>query len=251
LRIEYDPSRRPLIAISDAHLFPEPLPHPGREKLLAFLAGLAGIPAGRLWIAGDLFDFWFEYGGSGPPGHERILEALRLLSSSGWDLMFMPGNHDWWVGRGFSAATGAEIVRSRWARVGPEEPGALIAHGDGLGRGDWGYRLLLRPLIRSRVSEAVFALLPRRAGASLAGAASGTSRRVLRRQVERIPAHLSSWASGMLSGGCSTVVTGHTHVASRTPMAGGVHISLGDWLRTFTYASTCPGGGLRLFVFGG
>lgn len=66
MRIEYDPSRRPLIAISDAHLFPEPVPHPGREKLLAFLAGLADIPAGRLWIAGDLFDFWFEYGGSRP-----------------------------------------------------------------------------------------------------------------------------------------------------------------------------------------
>jgi UDP-2,3-diacylglucosamine hydrolase len=248
--IEHDPSRRPLIAISDAHLFPEPVPHPGREKLLAFLAGLADMTPGGLWIAGDLFDFWFEYEGSPPAGHERVLEALRLLSSAGWDLKFIPGNHDWWVGRGFSSATGAEIVRSRWAPVGPEEPRALIAHGDGLGGGDWGYRLLLRPLIRSRVSETLFSLLPRRAGAALAGAASGTSRRVLRRQVERIPGHLSAWASGMLSDGCSTVVTGHTHVASCTPLAGGVHISLGDWLRTFTYASTSPGGGLRLFAFG-
>lgn len=230
-----------LVVISDAHLFPGDRPHPGRERLVSFLGGLASTDPATLVVAGDLFDFWFEYRNAVPAGFCRILASLEALSEKGWEVVFMPGNHDWWVGRRFVEATGARIERERELVLHRGGMSIVIAHGDGLGRGDPGYRLLLRPVVRSRVSTALFSLLHPDFGAVLAGAASGTSRRILRRQAERMPAGLLEWVRGRIAGGAGLVITGHTHIASVTPMPGGSHISLGDWLRTFTYAEVSGG----------
>jgi len=230
-----------LVVISDAHLFPGDRPHPGRERLISFLDGLASSGPATLVVAGDLFDFWFEYRNAVPAGFCRVLASLEALSGKGWEVVFMPGNHDWWVGRRFEEATGARIARERQLVL---ERGGLrivIAHGDGLGRGDPGYRLLLRPVVRSRVSTALFSLLHPDLGAMLAGAASGTSRRILRKQAEQMPAGLLDWVRGRIAEGAGLVITGHTHIASETPMPGGAHISLGDWLKTFTYAEVSGG----------
>lgn len=226
----------------DVHLIPEPLPHPGREAFLGFLEGLAGEEPGELWLTGDLFDFWFEYRSAMPAGHERVLRALSILAGAGWRTVFLPGNHDWWVGGHFERATGARIVRSPFVRTECFGIRTVIAHGDGLGGGDFGYRLLLRPVLRARLSSLLFRMLHPDIGAAIAGLASGTSRRILRKEILEIPPGLSEWVSGMISGGAGTVVTSHIHTARIEPVGGGLHISTGDWITTFTCARIGPGG---------
>lgn len=226
-------SRR-LVFLSDAHLFPSPRPHPGRARLLRYLHSLRASAPGDLWIAGDLFDYWFEHGRTYPGGHEDILSALKDLSGAGWKVFFLPGNHDWWVGGEFARATGAAVVRERVVILESDGLRVLLAHGDGLGRGDAGYRLLLRPLLRNPVSTALFSLLPPGLGAFLARAASGTSRRILRRQAEEMPTGLGRWAADRIAEGFDLVITGHTHLAAEIPSGRGLHISLGDWLKSFT-----------------
>lgn len=229
------------VFFSDAHLFPVPKPHPGRDRLRVFLRSLRDGEPGDLWIAGDLFDYWFESRGRAPSGHEEVLSALRSLADSGWRIRFLPGNHDWWVGPRFEEASGAAVVRLRTVRLEYGGLKVLLAHGDGLGGGDLGYRLLLRPILRNPLSIALFSLLPPGLAEALAGSVSGTSRRILRRQAEAMPARLARWAAAAIEDGHDVVLTGHTHLAASVPSRGGVHISLGDWLGSFTWAEI--GGG--------
>ena len=237
--------------LSDAHLFPRPEPHPGREPLLAFLRQLAGTEAGALWILGDLFDFWFEFGGSPPAGHRDILDSLLALTDAGWTGRIIPGNHDHWLGDGFARATGFEIIPDR-SLVRIAGKGAFLAHGDALGRGDIGYRLILRPLVRARVSRLLFGLLGAPFGLALARLASGTSRRILRRELEELPPGLVEWVDSELRSreDLDVIMTGHAHVPLLRNTGHGIHVSLGDWLMSFTYAILDESGGrLRLHRF--
>lgn len=225
-----------LFLAGDVHLDPEPAPHPGREAFLRFLRLLSGREPGTLCITGDLFDYWFEYRRFSPAGHERVLDALRRLSEAGWRLDFLPGNHDWWVGAHFSRATGAAVLREVPVEYRPGGLRVLAAHGDGLGGGDFGYRRILRPVLRSGISIAMFSLLHPDLAAAFARATSGTSRTVLRRRLDRLPRGLVSWADGMLSAGASAVVTGHAHIAACRGSGNGSHISLGDWITDPSWA---------------
>lgn len=227
--------------LSDAHLFPEPEDHPGRDRLVAFLKALyREKDPGELWILGDLFDFWFEYGSVIPAGHERVLAALGELSGSGWGVHFLPGNHDFWVGRHFSLATGAEIHSRRTVELAAGGMRLLLAHGDGLGPGDLGYRML-KPVLRSPLSMFLFRILHPDLGTLLARMFSDTSRRILRRDLDSIPEGLGYWVDGMLDMGYDAVITGHTHLDSVIRKDKGMHVSLGDWLTRFTYCLLADG----------
>ena len=221
--------------IADAHLFPPPAEHPGRERLLDFLGSLLEGEPAALWILGDLFDFWFEYRSVAPAGHWRVLSALRALTDAGWNVRALPGNHDSWLGGSFEEATGARVLPERIARAELAGRRAVLAHGDGLGPGDIGYRFLLRPVLRARLSAFLFGLLHPDLGRGLARLFSGTSRRILRRSVEELPPGLARWAEGELDS-AELVVTAHTHVPVIRSLPGGIHLSLGDWIRSFSWA---------------
>lgn len=235
--------------LADAHLFPEPAEHPGRVRLLGFLSELLAGEPGTLWILGDLFDFWFEYRSVAPAGHWRVLSALRALSENGWKVHALPGNHDSWLGVQFEAAAGADVLTDRVLRAELAGRPAVLTHADGLGGGDLGYRLLLRPVLRSRLSALLFGLLHPDLGSGLAGLFSGTSRRILRRSVEELPPGLADWAERQL-GSADLVVTAHTHVPLLRRLPGGIHLSLGDWIRSFSWARV-DGEGVYLFCDGG
>ncbi|OPL17839.1 MAG: hypothetical protein AVO35_08140 [Candidatus Aegiribacteria sp. MLS_C] len=227
--------------LSDAHLFPEPEEHPGRDRLVSFLKELAGADdPGEFWILGDLFDFWFEYRSVVPAGHERVLAALGELSRAGWNVHFLPGNHDFWVGRHFAAATGAEIHAERTVELTAGGMRLLLAHGDGLGPGDLGYRML-RPVLRSPLGMFLFRVLHPDLGTLLARKFSDTSRRILRRDLDSIPPGLGYWVDGMLGRGYDAVITGHTHLDAVIRKDRGIHVSLGDWLTRFTYCLLADG----------
>jgi|GEM_PF-4077956 len=110
----------------------------------------------------------------------------------------------------------------------------LLAHGDGLGRGDIGYRLI-RPLLRSRTGAALFRTIHPTPGTFLARKFSDTSKRILRRHMDRIPPGLERWAGERLEDGYDIVMTGHTHLDTVRKLEKGIYVSLGDWLTRFTY----------------
>ncbi len=221
--------------LSDVHLFPEPDPHPGRETFISFLTYLhqTGNP-GELWILGDLFDFWFEYRTVIPSGYERCISSIRKLTDTGWQFHFIPGNHDFWVGEHFIEATGAIVHPDKYLIQNFDGKEVLLTHGDGLGSGDFGYKLM-KPVLRSGISKFMFGLLHPDVGSFLAQRFSDTSKRILRSNVDRIPDGMQKWMSSMFDEGIDIIIAGHTHLDTVIRSNKSMYVSLGDWLSRFTF----------------
>ena len=86
---------RPVLAVSDVHLG-----RATRERSAAFRAFLsyAREAASGLLLAGDIFDFYFEWRSVVMAEHVRVLAALADVVEAGVPVWFLGGNHDSWVG---------------------------------------------------------------------------------------------------------------------------------------------------------
>ena len=99
--------------ISDAHFGGDAtdIEDEKERKFFSFLHYLQG-KAEVLYIIGDLFDFWFEYRSAVPNRYFRILKVLSDVKESGTRIVFIPGNHDVWVGPYLEREIGFEVKPS-------------------------------------------------------------------------------------------------------------------------------------------
>lgn len=217
----------------------------------AFLAWLehCGSRASRVILNGDVFDFWFEYGSVVPRGHTRVLGALAALVDGGVPVLLMGGNHDWWGGDYLTGELGLEFLQEPTV-LNLAGRRTLLAHGDGLGSGDFGYRVL-KAVLRGRLTRFAFRWLHPDLGAWVA------------RKVSKTPFHpsgptpkqlarskfLEAWAAEQLSLSpeLDQVILGHTHVpVSKELFPGRHYVNTGDWLLNRSYAVLVPGEPPRL-----
>lgn len=92
-----------------------------------------------LFLMGDLFDFWHEWKYVVPKGYIRVLGKIAELKDSGIDIYFFVGNHDLWMKNYFEVELGIPVFfKKRYYEVNGKK--LLLAHGDGLGPGDKGYK---------------------------------------------------------------------------------------------------------------
>jgi UDP-2,3-diacylglucosamine hydrolase len=154
---------KPDFIVSDIHL--GAVPDSTERRFVSFLEQV-GAEAGTLLIAGDLFDFWFEYGEVIPGRHFRTLAALASLVDAGMPVTMAGGTHDACGGRFLTEHVGiAYHIDPFHIDLGGRR--ALVAHGDGLGRGDFKYRAL-KAVIRSRAAIGAFRVLHPELGLRLA-----------------------------------------------------------------------------------
>lgn len=235
--------------LSDAHLGAESsTAEAAREtRLHGFLNSLHGR-AKRLFIVGDLFDFWFEYRTAIPRRHFPTLAALDRLRASGTAITWLTGNHDFWLGRfpaeelGIATRDGALSLELQGRRI-------WIHHGDGLVGGDLGYRILKR-VIRSPVSIALYGLLHPDLGIPLAHRVSRWSRRSRGERPLEAERLWREIALPRFAEGYDAVLVGHFHHAYQRREAGREFLLLGDWIDRFTYV-VLEDGKLRLETWAG
>lgn len=142
--------------ISDAHLGLYPTENSReREKILVNWLDSIKTEIAELFLVGDIFDFWHEYKRVVPRGFTRFLGKLAEIADSGAKIHFFTGNHDIWVYDYLPKEIGMEIYREYIVR---EINGLklLIGHGDGLGKGDAGYKLL-KGIFTNRILQWMFA----------------------------------------------------------------------------------------------
>lgn len=94
-----------------------------------------------LFLLGDLFNFWFEYNTVVPKGYVRVLGKLAALKDSGMEIHFFVGNHDLWMKDYFKDELSIPVYHEPQEFIFGNKL-FLIGHGDGLGPGDYGYKLL-------------------------------------------------------------------------------------------------------------
>ena len=236
-------SEKPVYVVSDTHLGAVP-----RETERAFWRFLDHVAreASFLLINGDLFDFWFEYRSVILREHYRTAARLADVVDAGVRVAFVGGNHDAWAGSFLRDDVGIEVLD------GPVEMTlagrrTLVAHGDGLGKGDFKYRALRR-VIRHPVSVAAFRALHPDLGRRIAGAASTTEHKAdTGDQASRgRAAFIQGWAEEQIAERphIDLVLAGHAHVPAVVEVRPGrFYANSGDWIRSYTYLVLPPAGG--------
>lgn len=238
-------SSKPVFIVSDVHLGAVP---PETEQ--SFRRWLLHVKesGSRLIINGDLFDFWFEYDRVVLGEHVRVLALLAEIVETGIPVLIMGGNHDWWGGRFLTEHIGVDFHREP-IRMQVKGKSVLLAHGDGLGAGDWGYRCL-RLILRGRATRWLFRWLHPDLGARLADRASGTGRPRSAAANDDAArgrlAFLSAWASRQLAldRTLDIVATGHAHRPAVVEVEPGRHyVNSGDWVAHRSYVTLDESGG--------
>ncbi|MBR9989688.1 MAG: UDP-2,3-diacylglucosamine diphosphatase [Gemmatimonadetes bacterium] len=225
---------KPDYIVSDIHL--GAVPAETERHFVSFLEHV-GNDAGSLLIAGDLFDFWFEYGEVIPGRHFRTLAAIARLIDAGMPVTMAGGNHDAWGGRFLTEHVGI-VYHTDPFRIELGGRPALVAHGDGLGRGDFKYRAL-KAVIRSPVAIGAFRALHPELGLRLARAVSTTHAKSDEDlSAEGRAGFLGSWAAEQLDANpdLAWVVCGHSHLPVLHEHAPGrFYMNAGDWISHYTY----------------
>ena len=225
----------PAYVISDAHLgFAT---RDVERSLLDFLRHLRGR-AGALVINGDLFEFWFEWRHVMPRKSFRVLSVLADLRESGIPVLMVAGNHDCWGGEILRDDVGLDYRLGAWDG---ELAGwrTRIDHGDGLRLvEDRKYRML-RTVLRSPISIAMFRWLHPDLGAALASGSSNTSRNYQPRDGGAGLRHVAQQTLAR-PGAPELVVFAHSHVATLERLGAGVYANAGAWMDKPSFLRVSP-----------
>ena len=232
---------KPLFITSDVHLGVVPL---STERAFVSFLDHVATAGSELLIAGDLFDFWFEYGDVIPGAHFRTLAAISRIVDAGIPVTLAGGNHDAWGGRFLRDHLGVQFHPHPFEMTFPGGR-ALVAHGDGLGKGDLKYRML-KAVVRSKAAIWSFRALHPELGLKLARRVSSTDLKAEEgAQLAGRSAFLEAWAREQLAAdpGLRWVVCGHSHMPVLAEVEPGrFYCNAGDWLTHFTYIEVSPEG---------
>jgi UDP-2,3-diacylglucosamine hydrolase len=226
--------------ISDVHLGYGPREEDRKRearllKLLEQILSEAKVgEAAGLFLVGDLFDSWFDFGSVIPRRHVRSLAAIAHIAEH-VPVEYLMGNHDFGHRDFFQAELGVALHKGDIERN-LNGKRFYIAHGDGKAANDTGY-LILRKVLRSSLAQAAYKIIHPDLGIPFAEWVSGRSRAYTdERDALRKHDGLKVFAEKLLANGkADYVVMGHRHEAAIHALHGGTYINLGDWLRNYTY----------------
>lgn len=235
------PAGKKVYFASDFHLgIPNREASVARERRLCRWMDEIRKDAAMLYLVGDLFDVWFEYKNVVPKGHTRFLGKLAELRDSGLTIEAFTGNHDLWMRGYFEEELDISVHHAPIRR---EFNGKkfYIGHGDGLGPGDNGYKML-KMVLRNPASQWLYRRLHPDTGVGLAGWASrlGPKHTENKEEVFQGPdkEFLVQYCLEFLKGEkMDYFIFGHRHLALDYPLPDGArYINLGDWIRYNSYA---------------
>ncbi|MBC8485595.1 MAG: UDP-2,3-diacylglucosamine diphosphatase [Bacteroidetes bacterium] len=229
--------------ISDSH-FGVPTREKSSEREKLFIQWLDEVKADaqEIYIMGDLFEFWFEYKTVIPKGYARLLGKLAEITDSGIPVYFFRGNHDVWTFNYLTEELNIKIYPDTLLK---EINGKkfFLGHGDGLGKGDSGYKFI-KKVFRNKVNQWLFRWLHPDIGTAMGMFWSNRSRVANENTgIEKV----NIAGIERLTGYCLEVlekepdidyfIFGHIHKPEVVDLNGKAkYYSIGDWIKYFSYA---------------
>jgi UDP-2,3-diacylglucosamine hydrolase len=208
------------------------------NRLLGFLHG--AVPDTEfLVIAGDLFDFWFDYKTVIPRGFHRTLAALQEFTDAGRKVHYLVGNHDCWMGDFFETEIGAVLHREPFELT-IQGKRVRVHHGTDSPTTTW---------VTGSSNPCCGTPSPSGCTAgSIPTSASGsrTGRRVSSRAYTTTKHYgeeqgMIRYAEKVIGEGVDVVVMGHHHKPAVHQIGRGVYVNLGDWISYNTYGEMSEG----------
>lgn len=143
---------------SDFHLGKD-VRHTSSEREKHIVNWLESIQsqADTIYLVGDLFDYWYEYKTVIPRGNDLFKATLLKLRLQGITIEIFTGNHDLWMKDYFEKDLDIKVHRQPIS-VKHQGRSIYIGHGDGLGPGDRGYKILKR-IFTSQICQWSFSRL--------------------------------------------------------------------------------------------
>lgn len=213
-----------------------------RDRELKVVRWLDSISsdATHLFLLGDVFDFWFEYRDVVPKGFVRLQGKLAQMADAGIEIHVFSGNHDVWMFDYLPTELGVKVHHGP-IQVELDGWKFFIGHGDGLGPGDHGYKLI-KMIFRNPLAQRIFAMLHPWIGYRLA--------RFFSRKSREATGHLDDKYLGdnkeFLVQFCLAesarnpidyFIFGHRHLFIDMPIGDSSrYINLGDWFTGCHYA---------------
>ena len=114
--------------------------------------------ADTIFLVGDIFDFWFEYGHVVPKGFVRTFGKLAELTDRGIKIVFLSGNHDMWAKEYLSQECGVEVFHTP-QRLNIAGKSIFLAHGDNMNIGNQPMLRLMNTTFRSKAMRWLFSWL--------------------------------------------------------------------------------------------
>jgi UDP-2,3-diacylglucosamine hydrolase len=187
----------------------------------------------KIFILGDLFDFWFEYKHAIPNEHLKIVFQLASMVESGKEVHYITGNHDFWLGEFLSREAGIMIHRDYY-QINEHGKKIFAIHGDGISPSDWGYRIL-KSILRNPINIWLYRKIPPDWGIPLAKYVSSSSRGYTAGREPKFVKDYEIYAERKLSEGFDAVIIGHLHLPVYKEMDGGIYVNTGDFIEHFSY----------------
>jgi UDP-2,3-diacylglucosamine hydrolase len=235
-------SRKKVFFASDFHLGTDArLSSAQRERQVVRWLEWIAPEAEAVYLVGDLFEFWFEYKTVIPKGFSRLLGQLAALRDADIPVFVFTGNHDLWMFGYFEQEFGIPVYRQPIQRS-IQGKTFFIGHGDGLGPGDMGYKLMKKVFVHP-FSQWLFGWFHPDLGTRLAHFSSQKSRAATPPEERHWLGEDREW---LLRYCCRKIelgiepdyfVFGHRHlpVDWRLPNGRSRYINLGEWLHFNSY----------------
>lgn len=224
---------------SDFHLG-VPTKEKSVEREIRLITWMEGIKkdAKRLFLVGDLFDFWHDYKTVVPKGHVAFLAKIQELVRHGVEVTIFTGNHDLWMFGYFQEELGAKVLKGP-LQIEIDGKRFYIAHGDGLGPGDHGYKFI-KKVFTNKICQWLFHWIHPDLGIGLANYFSKKSRDAEQHDEVTFLGEDREWlvihSKEMLEKEhFDFFVYGHRHYPIKYKLTDSVYINLGDWLNNNTF----------------
>ena len=210
-----------------------------REKLFIQWLDQVKKDAEAIYLLGDVFDFWFEYKKVVPRGYVRLLGKLAEISDSGIPIHFFTGNHDMWVFDYLEEELNIKIYRNP-IEVTLKGKTFLLGHGDGLGPGDKGYKII-KMIFRSKICQWLFSRIHPNLAFTIAENWSKKSR-IANGVKDEVNLGEKEWLTQyckqkMKTSDAEFFIFGHRHLPMEVDLGNNKrYINLGEWVNYNSYA---------------
>lgn len=219
------------IFIADAHL--KGLDDPNQKTLCSFIETLKDID--KLFILGDLFEFWTGYNEILEHHYAPILTQFKKLKQAGIEIIYVEGNHDFSVAPFFKDMLGGEVYPDS-ADISLDGKRFFLAHGD-IVEHSVAYKIWRR-FLRSKIAGRIIKIMPPAFAWKVAMLLSRRSRGNHKRG-DVLDNLQRKFAKEKIRQGFDFVALAHSHVPEVSEIAAngknGIYANPGDWMKEFSY----------------